>query len=453
MAEVITVPNGFTPRDYQLELFKAMDSGATRAWLRWHRRCGKDVACWAYMCTRAAREKANYFYIFPTGQMAKRALWEGVMGTGHKILDIMPPQLVEKLNHQEMRMTLKNGSTIRMLGIENEDALRGVAAKGIVFSEFAFQTPQGYKILMPVLRESKGWAIFNSTPQGKNHFYEFEMRLRDNKRAGIAKEWYLSEMQTVWPDKPNYSALISPAELETIKSDEGLSDEEIQQEYGVSYDIKAKGSIYGDLVDKAYKTNRVGNYPYDETMPVYTFWDIGRSDATCIWFAQYYGKAIFLFDYHEEEGKTVEHFATILRNKGYNYQSHILPHDGNHRNSVSEYTYQQTLSDRLESFGVRGDVLVNRKEGVKEGISALRSKFSNLHFDKGMCEEALKKLSLYRYKFDKHRQVFLKEPIHDHTSHCADSLRMLAIADNLVDGYIDDYDEDIQILSDYDGFD
>ena len=82
----ITVPNNFIPRAYQLPLFRAMDSGKKRAWLRWHRRAGKDKACWAYMCKEAARVPANYFYIFPTGTMARRALWENIDKDGFKTI-------------------------------------------------------------------------------------------------------------------------------------------------------------------------------------------------------------------------------------------------------------------------------------------------------------------------------------------------------------------------------
>lgn len=445
----IQVPFNFTPRWYQLELFRAMDQGKKRAWLRWHRRAGKDKACWAYMCKEAARVTGNYFYIFPDGAMARRALWENVDSQGFKTLNHMPEELVKGVNNQEMRMELNNGSVIRMVGIENEDALRGVASKGVVFSEFAFQRPSGYKILMPVLRESGGWAIFNSTPQGKNHFYEFEMRILDNLRAGKAREWYHCTLQTMWPDKEGYSGLIKPEELEIVQDDEGYSDEEMQQEYGVSYEIKAKGSIYGDLIEKARQSGRVGSFPYDETLPVYTYWDIGKSDYTCIWFAQKVGSKIVWIDYHEENGKNVDHYAYLLRNKQYNYRGHFLPHDGKHETAVADLSYQRKLEKYLTQIGVTGEVYVAKKVGIKEGINSVRSRFSRYYFDEG-CGEAIKKLALYHYKFDRIRQVFLKEPVHDFTSHCADAIRTEGITEDIHDDFIDDYDEEVRVLSDYD---
>lgn len=48
------------------------------------------------------------------------------------------------------------------------------------------------------------------------------------------------------------------------------------------------------------------------------------------------------------------------------------------------------------------------------------------------------------------RQVFLKEPVHDFTSHCADAIRTEGITEDIHDDFIDDYDEEIRVLSDYD---
>lgn len=278
------------------------------------------------------------------------------------------------------------------------------------------------------------------------------MRILDNLKAGKAKEWFHCELQTMWPDRPNYSGLISPEELEIVQDDEGYTDEEMQQEYGVSYDIKAKGSIYGDLIEKARQTGRVGCFPYDETLPVYTYWDLGKSDYTCIWFAQKVGSKVVWIDYHEENGKNVDHYAYLLRNKQYKYRAHFLPHDGKHETAVADLSYQKKLEKYLIQAGVSGEIYVAGKIGVKEGINAVRSRFSRYYFDE-LCDEALKKLSLYHYKFDKMRQVFLKEPVHDFTSHCADALRTEGITEDIHDDFIDDYDTEVQVLSDYDPWD
>lgn len=58
----------------------------------------------------------------------------------------------------------------------------------MVFSEYAFQNPTAWEVMRPILAENGGWAIFNSTPNGKNHFYELY-------NMGCANEnWYTQKL-------------------------------------------------------------------------------------------------------------------------------------------------------------------------------------------------------------------------------------------------------------------
>ena len=203
MSKEIVVPQNFKPRAYQLELFKAMDgiqgqpnTRKRRAILRWHRRAGKDKCCWCYLIKEAAQVPGNYFYVFPTKTMARQALWENVDSSGFKLLNHVPKEIIKRQSNQEMLMELINGSTIRVLGYDKDpDSIRGIACKGAVFSEFAFSDPESYKTMIPALRESDGWAIFNSTPNGRNHFYELWQSVYASPR------WFASELQTYWKDR------------------------------------------------------------------------------------------------------------------------------------------------------------------------------------------------------------------------------------------------------------
>jgi hypothetical protein len=70
--KTITLPYNFIPRDYQLPLFEAMDRGIKRAVLSYHRRGGKDLACWNLMLKKAMERVGNYFYIFPEYSQARK---------------------------------------------------------------------------------------------------------------------------------------------------------------------------------------------------------------------------------------------------------------------------------------------------------------------------------------------------------------------------------------------
>ena len=451
---IITVPHNFTPRGHQLQLFQEMDGIASkpdtakkRAILRWHRRAGKDKCCWCYMIKQAAQVAGNYFYVFPTKTMARQALWENVDSNGFKLLSHLPDQFIKRKSNQEMLIELINGSTIRVLGYDKDpDSIRGIACKGAVFSEFAFSDPESYKTMLPALRESEGWAIFNSTPNGRNHFYELWQSVYRSPR------WFASLLQTYNKDKDGYSGLINPEQFVEIMEEEGLEQEDVEREYGCSFSTGMKGSFFMDNIDLAHTEGRITEYVYDDTLKVDTFWDLGVDDSTAVWFRQKIGNKIIFIDYYEASGKDLQHYIKMLENKGYNYGTHYLPHDAQQRSLQTGSSTANMFEDMLRQTRMSNDVWVLERLPVQDGINAVRARFKRYHFDAGKCTEGIKKVELYHRRWDKKRQVFLKEPVHDGNSHAADALRMEAISEDLrQDGFYKQ--NDIKVVRDYDIWD
>lgn len=450
-SDVITIPHNFKPRAYQLELFQAMDgivgkpdSKKRRALLRWHRRAGKDKACWCFLIKEAAQVPGNYFYVFPTKTMARQALWENIDSSGFKLLDHVPKEFITRRSNQEMLLELNNGSTIRVLGYDKDpDSIRGIACKGVVFSEFAFSDPESYKTMIPALRESEGWAIFNSTPNGRNHFYDLWNSVVNSPR------WFCSMMQTYWPDRPGYSGLISHDQFAHIVEEEGLTPEDAEREYGCSFNSGMQGAYYTDQLEKAYSEGRITNYVNDGIAQVDTFWDLGVDDSTAVWFRQKIGNKIVFIDYFEDNGKDLQYYIQMLESKGYRYGTHYLPHDAQQRSLQTGSSTADMFEHLCKSYNLSGDVWVLERTPVQDGINAVRSRFKRYHFDAQNCLEGLKKIELYHRRWDKRRNVFLKEPVHDGNSHAADALRMEAISEDIrQDGFYKV--NDIQVIRDYD---
>lgn len=433
MNNQIQIPFNFTPRNYQLELFQALDgqqgkpkTRKKRAILRWHRRAGKDKCCWCYLLKEAAQIPGNYFYVFPTKTMSRQALWENVDKNGFKLLDHLPKDYIKRLSNQEMLIEMINGSTLRVLGYDKDpDSIRGVACKGAIFSEVAFSDPDSYKIMMPSIRESNGWAIFNSTPNGRNHFYDLWQGSYSSDR------WFNSLLQTLWKDRPGYSGLISPEEIEAIKNEEGLSQEEIEREFGVSFSSGTQGSYYINDIERAHTSGRISDFIYDDTIKVDTFWDLGIDDSTAVWFRQKRGNKIIFIDYYEASGKNLQHFVGMLDSKDYNYGTHYLPHDAYHRTLQTGNSTSDIFESLLQAAGLSDDVVILNKLPVQDGINSVRARFSRYCFDASKCAEGLKKIELYHKRWDKRRSTFLKDPVHDSNSHAADALRMEAISEDL----------------------
>lgn len=447
------IPIGYQPRDYQKLLWEYYNAGTRKFFLVWPRQIGKDTTCWAFMVSRMVVQPGNYFYIFPTKEMARRALWEKNMtdeSEGQKLLDMLPMDpkagFVKRISNQEMVIELHNGSTLRVVGLDtNPDSIRGITPKGVVFSEFAFSDIEAYKALLPALR-GDSWQIINSTPNGRNHFYDMYQGCHNRK------EWCVSHLQGLWPEKENYIHIHDKQYFQDLV-DAGINTwEEVEREFGCCFSTGMTGSYYIDQIEKAYSSDRIGLLPYDDNLLVHTSWDIGVSDSTAIWFYQVKNNAIIFIDYYEDHGKGTDHYARVLREKGYTYGTHYLPHDANNRKQGKTISSTaEDLEDSILEMNMSADIEVCERIPIQDGINAVRKKFNSFYFDRGNCEEGLRKLELYHKKFDKKTRAYSKVPVHDANSHAADAIRTMAIADDPRNDYFYK-DNDIKVITSNDLF-
>jgi hypothetical protein len=453
------IPQNFTPRPYQLKLLQALDGVKGKPETRkrktlivWPRQHGKDTTCFAYMAKEAARKVGNYFYVFPTKEEARRAVWEKTLDDGTRMLDFLPKEVVDGRLNQDMSIRLKNGSTIRVVGLDkNPDSIRGITPQGIIFSEFAFSDFEAYKIVLPALHRHDSWLIINSTPNGRNHFYDMF------QGAKKSSEWYVDFKQCLYPERKGYLDTKTPEFYENMVKSGEMLWEDIEREFGCDFSTGTKGSFYLPQIEEAFKDGRIGRYQHDSMLPVDTFWDIGLKDSTAVWFVQRVGNAIILIDYYEDFGKSLPAYTIMLKEKGYRYRTHHLPHDGSKRQHVGmeTETVSAQFADALRINEVSGYVTVVSKPHSKiEGIYAVRRRFSRYCFNLDTCKLGISRLELYHKKWDKKRKVFLKEPEHDENSDGADALRLEAIVGDSSNDYFLNKGKSfgLKVKSDYDIF-
>lgn len=188
--------------------------------------------------------------------------------------------------------------------------------------------------------------------------------------------------------------------------------------------VDVPGAIYRDRLTEARSAKRITGVPYDGSALVHTYWDIGISDATCIWCMQRVGREWHAINYYEERNKTAADHAGWLKTRGYVYGEHYLPHDAEAREKGSGLTYQETL----EALGFR--TRITPRLGVEEGIAAAQMVFPQVWFDERSCEAGLRALMHYRREW-KDRQGQFAAPVHDWASHGADAFRYFAVASRL----------------------
>ena len=195
-----------------------------------------------------------------------------------------------------------------------------------------------------------------------------------------------------------------------------------------AFKASVEGSYYGVLMAKADKEGRICDLPIVPNIPVNTFWDIG-GDMTAIWFHQHVGPWHHFIDFYANEGETATHYARILRDKGYLYGKHYLPHDG----VVGDWSHPEHLTreQELQRLGVKPIIVVPRIPNITDGIDMTREMLPLCRFDKTRCGEnpagsgrgGIPALRMYRKRFNEATQAYSEEPYHDWASHPADALR------------------------------
>ena len=239
----VDLPYNFTPRSYQLPFFDAMDSGYDRAALVWHRRAGKDKTYINFVALKSQERVGLYAYLFPNYIQGRKVIWEGMDKTGFPFLSHFPEEIVEKKNNTTMSLTFKNGSKFQIFGTDDIDTFRGTNPVGCVFSEYSYQAEGAFAAIRPILRENKGWAIFNWTPHGRNHAWRLEVMARQNPK------WFFQSLTVDDTKKEDGTPVVTAEEIQEER-DEGMTESFLLQEYYNSYDAQLETCFFGNSLNR-----------------------------------------------------------------------------------------------------------------------------------------------------------------------------------------------------------
>lgn len=408
----IELPHNYKCRAYQLPFWEAAKRGYKRFVLVWHRRAGKEKTCWNYLIMQAVRRPGIYYYFFPHFSQGRKILWDGLDKDGFRLLDHIPKELINgSPNSTEMKIRLKNGSLIQIIGTNNIDSIVGTNPVGCVFTEYSLQDPTAWQLIRPILAENGGWAVFNFTPRGANHGKEIYDMARGNP------DWFC-QLLTV-----DDTGILTPEDIQKER-EAGMSEDFIQQEFYCSFTLGIEGAYYAKYMQEARDEERISNIPWDRQSRVYTVWDLGYGDSCAIIFYQVVGQEIHVIDYYENHGEGLPHYATVLKEKPYIYADHYAPHD------IESHAFSSGLSAKEvgASLGLKFITLPTLKVRLEDGIEALRGIFPRLWIDAEKCKHLIKCLENYRKEFDTRLEVYKERPRHDKYSHGADAARYMAIA-------------------------
>lgn len=393
----------YKPRDYQLPLWEAFDNGIKRLYTLWHRRSGKDLTWWNILIREGIKQRGLYYHFLPTAVQGRKVIWDGMTNDGLKFLEFIPKGAIKTINGQEMKVTLFNDSIIQVIGTDYYDSVRGTNPRGCVFSEYAYQHPMAWEVVKPILKANGGFAGFDTTPNGNNH----AKTLWDTARA--SQDWFADKLTV------NDTKILTAADIEAELL-EGMTPEMVQQEYFCSFEAGMVGSFYSVYVQKIRDEGRYRELPITDD-PVDIFCDLGKSDNMAIGFIQ--GNNVI--DFYENNLKDIEHYALMLKDKGYRYGKFYIPHDGFAKRLESP----QSVAEQFQDFGFRVERVPNIS--IVNGIQLVRKVLPTLNFNAPQTKILLEALESYRKEYDTLKKTYKDTPVHDWASHSSDMVRYAAV--------------------------
>lgn len=305
-----------------------------------------------------------------------------------------------------------NGSEFIFGGLKNNiTKIKSLEGVDIVWVEEAQTVSQtSWKTLLPTIRKdgSEIWVTFNPELETDETYQRFVV----NPPADAVV------VKMNWQDNQWF-----PERLMQQKNEMLLRDPESYANIWEGHcRATLSGAIYGKEIRVTEEEGRITRVPYDALKQVHTFFDLGWADNTSIWFAQSVGAELRLIDYYSNSQQPIQHYISVLQQKGYVYGIDHLPHDAKAKTIATG----RSVEEIMLAMGRKVQIVQNLS--IFDGINAARTLFNRCYFDKERCHEGLQSLRHYRYDVDPESKQLSGRPLHDWSSHAADAFRYFAVS-------------------------
>ncbi|NUS38253.1 MAG: DNA packaging protein, partial [Lysobacter sp.] len=428
-------------------------------------------ACIRALDTALFKKNSRCGLVFHTMEPAKKAFRGKVMYAYERLPAWLKAELPIVRRDMSGQVEFKNGSTI-----EVSTSHRGGTLDFLHISEYgpmcAMYPLRAQEVKSGALNTVKAGGIvtIESTAMGAfGDFYEVCKRAERHDRLVDSKTavrtaldyklfffpWFRDPENTLDPDgvsippdlieyfekiEGEAKTKLSPSQRAWYAKKAEEQGDKMKREHPSTFDECFQGSVegayYANELARAEREGRICDLPFLPSLPVHTFWDIGRNDATAIWFMQEVGPWRHFIRYYENSGFGAEHYAGVLRkfrdDHGYQYGTHYLPHDA----GVADWSISDNRTRREVLMDMRiGDVkVVERIKNLSDGIEMCRQMLAFCKFDKTLCGEnpvgsgrgGLPSLRAYRRAFNEIAEIWDDKPIKSWANHGADAIRQAA---------------------------
>lgn len=354
----------------------------------------------------------------PLRILCARELQNSMADSVHKLLSdqIVALGLESFYDVQKQYIYGKNGSQFSFEGLRhNVTRIKSYEGVDIVWVEEAHGTSrESWNVLIPTIRKegSEIWATFNPQLRTDDTFDRFVTREKDYPLGDL----FLQRIS--WRDNPWFPQTLLK-EMEALKA---RNYDEYLNVWEGECVTNLNGAVYAQELRRATEEKRICKVPYDATVAVDVFADLGRSDHTALWFVQRVGFEFHLVDYYSNNLEFWGHYLKVLEGRRYVYGTIYLPHDAKAKTIGTKMSVEELTRDA----GRR--VRIVPKLSITDGINAARTIFDRCYFDVEKCAEGIDALRHYHYETEPNsRGIISRDPVHDWTSHGADGFRYFAV--------------------------
>ena len=345
--------------------------------LRCGRRFGKTYLACKEIRGKVLYKPRNVTYFATTYQQARDIAWEML----RKDLE----GLIISANESRLEMRIRvldsnETSLLQLRGWEAVEAERGKRNDFMVLDEVAsmrnFWTGW-HEVLRPTLTDTKGEALFISTPSGYNHFYDLcNLELTDSDYKTFHFTTY---------DNP----YIPVEEIEKAKKE--LSNEQFLQEYMASFQ-KTAGLVYKEFSRDKHLYSELPEGTFEKIAGI----DFGYTHPAVVLDIRTDGERFYVEDEWVRTGRTETQLAEYVQASKFN--------------SVYPDPENPSAIEELRRHNINVREVIKGKGSVTTGIQRVRELLiSNKLKVNVRCINTIAGFEMYSYDEDTDKEIPIKE--------------------------------------------
>lgn len=301
-----------------------------------------------------------------------------------------------------MHLSLWNGRfQVHAKSAKYPDTLVGEGLMGVIMAEAAKLKPIVWtKYVRPTLADyarEGSWALFSTTPEGKNWYYDLHQRGQDP----LDPNWWSIRMPS-WSNVVLFPGGRNDPEILDMEKD--MSEEKFKQEVGADFT-----EFVGRVFKRFNEEDNVGNFEYNPRLPLYIATDYGYTNPNVALFIQVdvWDNVRIIAEYYRRN-RTPTEFAEDLdsdpRLGPLSRAATVLFPDP--EDPAASATLANKL--RLSIAGSTGGFLHTRIDLIRRHLIPQPAELPDEHPDKQprlkidrSCKELIREMNDYRYDDDK----------------------------------------------------